>query len=177
MDNQQEILTDSEAGWLAGIIEGDGYITIITQKNAKVKRNSGLVVAPKIGITNQDGLIIERASDLFKKLGASGIWLVTEKAKDCSHKINADILHLSTARISACYKILIMILPHLAGQKAGRARLLLKFVESRLAHKHFPYNADELQIIKQFVEMYPTWRRNKGLEKFLNDYTPGTEGS
>lgn len=171
MDNQQEILIEADAGWLAGMIEGDGYITLITQKNADVKRNSGLVVAPKVGITNQDGLIIEKAVRLFKQLGASGTYLVTEKMNIPGRKLNADVLHLSTARLSAVYKILVSILPHLAGQKAGRARLLLEFVESRLLHKNAPYLPEEIMVIKRFVLTYPTWRRNKALEKFLNDYT------
>lgn len=174
--NPQGLLTDAEAGWLAGMIEGDGYITLAAQRAAKKKKDHGLVVHPVIGVVNNDALIVERARDLFLRLGADGVYVQDVGAKASYFAKSGPILRVSTSRLSACYKILSTILPHLAGQKAARARLLLDFVERRLSHRHCPYDAEEFTLIREFVTTQVATkgpRRNgSALLKFLNGHTP-----
>lgn len=176
--NPQETLTDGEAGWLAGIIEGDGYITMGMQLAAKKKKDRGLCVIPRIGVVNQDALIIERVREHFQRLCVDGIYVAEHGPTVHSYANSKGILTVSTSRLFGCVRILTTILPHLAGQKAARARLLLDFVERRSAHKYAPYTPEEVAVVRRFfaehVAAKGPRRNGKTMQRFLNDWTPDT---
>jgi hypothetical protein len=173
-DNPQETLTDAECGWLAGMIEGDGYISFTAQTAAQKKKDGGLVVMPKVGVTNTDALIIEKVKNLFDRLGGGSV--VNEcVGSPMSRKVAFDI---RTNKLLTCCRVLTVILPHLAGEKSARARLILDFVSSRLDHRHCPYTAEEFATIREFftnhVNAKGQQRSGKALMRFLRDYTPST---
>jgi len=176
-DNQQEIAKETEKAWLAGFLEGDGYITLSSQLASKKKKDSGLVVVPNIGFTNQDALLIERAKVICEKISGTGGW-INEIANNTAYKYpssNPTIINLSVRKFSACSKILEAIIPYLAGQKLARARLLLSFINRRLCHPRMPYDLDEVGIVKTFVETQINGknpRHGKTLRKFLRDFVP-----
>jgi len=176
--NPQEMLTDAEAGWLAGIIEGNGYITMGLQRAAKKKKDGGLCVLPRIGVVNQDALIIERVRAYFQRLCVDGIYLAEHGPRVDTYANAKGILTVSTSRLLGCVRILHAILPHLAGQKGARARLLLDFVERRSAHKYAPYTPEEVSLVRRFfvehVAPKGPRRNGKAMAQFLNDWTPDT---
>jgi len=173
--NQQKIVSDAEIGWLAGFLEGDGFITMSAQKAAKKKKDGGLVVVPKIGFCNSDALLIEKAKNICQKISGGGCWINESKCGTYPTS-TLTMLNLTVTRLSACQKILESIIPHLGGQKIARARLLLDFINKRLSHSHCPYDSDEIGLIKTFilnhVDKTKGPYRGKALLKFLNDYTP-----
>ncbi len=175
-ENQQVIVKETDKAWLAGFLEGDGYITMSSYLAAKKKKDSGLVVSPVIGFSNQDALLIERAKKICDALAGGGVWL-SENNKDFAYSYPSKyntVINLSVRRLSACSKILEALIPYLAGQKAARARLLLEFVNRRMSHPSQPYDSEEIGMVRTFVEEYVHTkgpRRGKTLRKFLRDHT------
>src|SRR5579863_6517286 len=68
MDNQQA--TDYELGWLAGILDGEGWIGFsITQKRSGT---GGSVFAKlEVRVNNTDKAIIDRTAEIMNKLGVN----------------------------------------------------------------------------------------------------------
>lgn len=173
-DNQQEIVTETEKAWLAGFLEGDGFITIGTTTAYKKIKENGRVLKAQIGFCNTDGLLIERAKSICGRIGNGGCY-VEESSNGSNFKaIRQTLITLRISRLSAVKSILNAIMPYMAGQKSGRAKLILEFVERRMSHPSQAYDMEEIGIVKTFVSEEMQRKgppRGKSLLKFLNDYT------
>ena len=176
-ENQQEI-TKEELAWLAGFLEGDGYITMSANKAAKKVTGSQMVVSPTIGFVNTDALLIDASKQIIDKIlegkGGHCQWQ-SQNSSNFSSKRKL-LITLTVNRLWSCQKLLEALIPYFKGEKLGRAKLILQFVNKRLAHKVAPYARDEIMIVGEFVKHYvnakgPKKRQGTGLNKFLNDYT------
>jgi len=65
MDNQQESsITQKDFGWLGGIIDGEGTITLVL----KERKNKTPIITPKLTIVNTDEKIINKVQEIYKYL-------------------------------------------------------------------------------------------------------------
>jgi ribosomal protein L32 len=145
MDNQQATLV--ELGWLAGIIDGEGYLGIQIEKNTHF-------VTPSMHICNTDEKIILRAKDILEKLGVTTYCRVQNKTYVPNHKV---VYKIQVKRHSSMVKILENVGEFLTGNKYQRGKLLLEFCKSRLEKhsngKSNPYSKRELEIIEEVIPL------------------------
>lgn len=141
MGNQQGTLTDAEAGWLAGVIDGEGSITLNVRKK-HWKGWQGVGVDLSIMLTNTDAGIIEKAVAIIEKLVGSQPYVYEGRTKElyradgrAYHNELVKLLQLNVAKMGHIRAVLMAIEPHLAGEKRSRARLALAFIERRLSRK------------------------------------------
>jgi len=153
MGNQQ--VTDCELGWLAGILDGEGHISMKTSK-FKNEIHCGI----EIGITNTSQELLKKVTDICSRLGVNMRWMskkIPERYFPC--------WTIATTKISHCYKILNPILTMLTS-KHDRANLLYSFCERRLllatkckndkiysANKN-SYASEDLWFFEEFKKLY-----------------------
>jgi hypothetical protein len=173
-DNQQEIVAETEKAWLAGFLEGDGFITIGTDTAYKKIKDNGRVLKAQIGFCNTDALLIEKTKSICSRIANGGCWIDESKNGSNFTKIRQPLMTMRISRLSGIKRILDAVIPYMAGQKVARARLILEFVERRMSHPSQAYNMEEIGIVKTFVFEEIQRKgppRGKALIKFLNDYT------
>ena len=152
MDNQQ--VTDYEFGWLAGIIDGEGHVSM-RYWNFRQKRHYTVEIA----ITNTSKELLEKVESICNRLGIGLHW--QQKA---TPKRNAPCWDVGTKRIVHCYKILSHILPLLTSKKP-KAELLFSFCKRRLGFAEqcrdngsdiarlFPYTEEDLYFFEEFKKL------------------------
>ncbi len=112
-DNQQRRL-DVRLGWLGGIIDGEGMITVM-------KRVNGCSFYPRISIANTNKNLINEASFIFNELGLayyiqSKTYFVGEK-----QRIKYELL---VNGIRRCIPVLQLVIPYLVAKKENAEKLL-----------------------------------------------------
>lgn len=159
MENQQERLLESELGWLAGIIDGEGSLTI----NVNSTHRS---VYPRVWISSSEKEILDKAAAILAKFGQkfSHKW----KQPKGNRRPHGYIVIITASRVR---KILTKLLPYLSS-KTNRAECLIEFCESRMKLPYgYPYTERELELQKNISKM-----QLKGGKKtssgIPNDYTP-----
>lgn len=170
MGNQQERF-ELELSWLAGIIEGEGWISLILYKNNQKKGNSTPAFTPCIGMCNTDMLIVDKVKHMFEKLGIKFRYQTRDKG------IGSDgIRRKKLAEISVVSKCNIRILanailPYMIGDKKNRVEKVLKFLDLRdskpRSGPNSSYGNEEFEIYKSLYTF-----TGKSRSKILNDYMP-----
>jgi hypothetical protein len=162
MDNPQ---VTKKLAWLAGIIDGEGTITI--RRNG---RNGGhnrkgdwkiMLLRPEISIANTNPLLINACSEILKE---NEIGHNIQEIEGKENRKTYWIIH--TAGFQRCKKMLDLIIEYLVG-KLPQAELMNKFYETRIAKRGLSvekrrYTKDDLRIANKI--------RN------LNDYTWNSQG-
>lgn len=144
LGNQQASVTEAELGWLAGIIDGEGYIGL--QIEWKTKRNEDRI-CPQIFISNCDEAIILRARDIMRKIGINPYIRATK----ANTRIRRDQYRLATKRYGVILRLLNILTPYLTGEKKERAELVREFCKIRLSTprqngRKKPHTKRELEI-------------------------------
>jgi hypothetical protein len=125
MDNQQ--VTQIEIGWLAGFVDGEGYIGISEYKT----RNHKVSYSCAIQVSNTDEAMILRAQKIIQKMGVNP-YIRThgygKRNKPKSKIVYVLIIH----RMNKIIPVLEIINSHLTGMKKERAELVLEYCQSRL---------------------------------------------
>ena len=171
MDNQQA--TDAELGWLAGIIDGEGWLGFtVMHRNGNAYKDlpahqTPLGVKVELKITNCDEEIIERSCEIAAKLGVN-LYRRTHKQLGPDRR---PVHECAMKHMTGMLKILPPLLPHLTGIKYQRAHLILRFIERRRANPGvervdydyskgsrgprtlFPYSVEELALIDACREL------------------------
>jgi len=153
-DNPQETVSEVEKGWLAGIIDGEGCIHI----DLDARGGSH----PYLTVTNSNKLIIEKAYDIWHRLGI-GCRIQTRG----SGRVNPvqDVQVIGYKRIKPA---LIAIMPYLVG-KADEALLLYRFVESRLARYNNHLTNEEKKLNREETELIFTLKDAKHLNRISSE--------
>ena len=125
MDNQQ--VTREEIGWLAGIIDGEGYLGLQFYKDKRKKHGYHMGISPSLHISNTDEKIILKSRDIMRKLDVNPYVRVQKANKS----IKKDNYRLQIHRMVKVEKILMVMLPYLTGTKQDRAKLVLEFIGNR----------------------------------------------
>lgn len=121
MDNQQATLSD--LGWLAGIIDGEGYLGLRKQW---VRRNSHPNIGPELHICNTDEAIVLKAARIMRELGVNA-YVRGTKAKG----VKKDVFKVQVKHFAKTIRLLTPLLPYLTGNKQERATLIIRFCELR----------------------------------------------
>jgi len=140
----------AKLAWLAGIVDGEGCITMFyhREKNGKGK------YCPTVSIVNNDVTIINEAIKITRGLGAN---FHVQERRQTNPKWNNGFA-LITRNMDYIKVTLEAILPYLIG-KRDKAGLLLEYVNKRITSgKHTPYDPlaeDYLKAIKQMGRQSP----------------------
>lgn len=177
-DNQQATPTEAEIAWLAGLIEGDGTLSLGAY--ARTEKT-----APKISTSvclySTDPALIAKAVELVSRLGL-GHYL-TERAQRPLLKAGGEGAYHSPDPMLGIYVknqqdaliLLTRLRPWLFGAKAVRADLMLKYLARRLArieaaggNTRIPLTRDDLNTVREFYEI-TRQGRSPAVERVLND--------
>lgn len=164
MDDSQAIC---KWAYLAGLILGDGFISMIPYSNHK-KSNSGFTaIRPLVCFTNEDATIIKSITDWYDENGIK-YYLETRNNQGLSKR---PIMTISVLRFDSVTLILQSLIPWLVGDKKARAELLLRYVsKERRGRREF--DPDDAEIIRAFLAVSPWARKGKSarLAEVLRDY-------
>ena len=145
MDNQQA--SQTEIGWLAGIIDGEGYLGLSVAKELRTKAPSQQVT-PMMHICNTDEAIILRTKDILNKLGIKGYCRVHNNY-GASRKV---VYKVQIKRQKALKVLLDCVGEHLTGNKKERAKLMLEYCNSRIQRyvkgTSCPHSNRELELVE-----------------------------
>lgn len=138
--NQQEMPNQAELGWLAGIIDGDGCISMnVRRKNWKGW--NGIGVDMNVYVVNTDGGIIEKTVGILRKLGIEPHLFenktvpLYKKDGGSYHNPEKTIISVNVTRMADIIRILTSIQPYLGGEKKHRASLIAQFIERRISRQ------------------------------------------
>ena len=171
MDNQQERFELCLA-WLAGILEGEGWVSLALVKSNQKNGSSTPAFQPNIGMVNCDFeimneviRILEQLQITFRKnhrkafIGSDGI--------SRKEKIEVSITLHQHIR-----KFINIIVPYMIGAKKNRCLKLIEYLDIRATKprcgKAAKYGQEEYSIYKS---MYAYKGKRSTRSKILNDYT------
>lgn len=119
-------LTQTELGWLAGIVDGEGSISLSKLKN---KDYGSFVVHVVLCYNNDDGILDEvqrlvpfTARRTTTRKGSDSRGIVTKR----------DVYMVSTTSHRGAYEVLRVLLPYLHGRKRISALRVWEFVQSKV---------------------------------------------
>lgn len=179
-ENQQQI-TETDKAWLAGFIEGDGSISMgFHLVNAKKSSSQKFACKPTISVHNTDALLIEKALCLFQQIANKTPYVQDNIGNYKGSTL--DVISLKLMGMACVLQVLKVIYPYLYGSKAGKARMMITFIEHRLekerqrgtSGKFTPgYDLEDIIIMKWFYEHTEPKgeKRNKAIGEMLRDYT------
>lgn len=159
MENQQA--TEAQKGWLAGIIDGEGCLSMRVYRRKKGTWRSSVFV--RIDNTNKD--IIEEASHIMKLMQIPHH--VCLRSRTVSDK---PVYQITIQGLLRCSNILPKIKPYLVG-KRKQLDLLLSFINRRVNHNKLYavgktyYTQEDINDIQEIRKLN---KRGLGV---LNDYT------
>jgi len=123
--------------YLAGFIDGEGYLSVVTHSDTRTKR--GFTLQPVIAIGSVDKIILDEISKV-----TTGKFQSRKKQKNNKQLYALYIQDLEGIRL--CLK---QILPYLIVKKQ-QATLLNEYVTLRLKNKNKGYSYRELEIATLF---------------------------
>ena len=129
MDNQQA--TKAELGWLAGIIDGEGYLGMSVEAEHNYREGHQTrqhSIKIEIKVTNCDPAIVVRTAEIMQKLGVNPYIRQPAMPKNTNHNVYFEA---SIKRMAPVKRILDAVLPYLVGSKLERASIILQFIQLR----------------------------------------------
>jgi hypothetical protein len=108
-------MTDIEAAWLAGLLEGEGYFQI-----TKPRPHHPTQVVIRLAMTDKD--VVEKAARLLNNIP------VNEKAKTTERK---TIYAISLSKRDEVEKILLQILPFMGSRRSKKINECLEVIKER----------------------------------------------
>lgn len=182
-DNRQEIGKVADLGWLAGIVDGEGSITmLVSERPAKSGRKQSLRIQVRVIIGNADAGIISKVVRILDDLGI-GKYVKSERPKPVSINGWSAYKQLTTVYVEGLERVRLLLttlLPHLVGGKLERAVAALKFLNSRLAYaeerkaaKNLSYTQEDVENILAFLKL-TRCKTIEHLSKVLNEHTRET---
>jgi len=175
-DNQQEI---GLVAWLAGIIDGEGTISLTISRRAS---NSQMIrTNPKVLVSNTDEAIIQQCLKAFSVIGV-GNYQRTDRhpaGMICGTMVKKfkPVTVLEVCGFKRVRVLLAAVRPYLVGEKAVRADLLMKFIQGRIGYAEASKSAQNLAYRQEDVDNALAFLRitkSKQIEhiaKILNEHT------
>jgi len=169
MGNQQERF-DLDLAWLTGIIEGEGWISLIYYKSNQKNGNHTPALMGNIGVTNCDFIIMEKVKSILDALDIKHRYNFRKAAVGSDGISRKAKIELSVTSQKPLRKLANIILPFMVGEKKNRVIKLLEFLDIRQRRgksgKASKYGKEEFTLYK---EMYTY--KGKSRSKILNDLT------
>jgi len=190
MDNQQEsnttdLVSASDLAWLAGIIEGEGSMTLDVKPPRSGRRSARFDLV----ICNTDTALIEACLEIIDKMKVAHY--INERSQPPFYRgENGDLklreerksaLYIHIRKLSSVAIILGQLLPYFRGDKKHKANVMMRFVTARLRKNEMshnaPYDSEDWMTIIEFYKApggsyRVSKRRIKEVETILRDYTP-----
>ena len=135
--------SDFDLGYLAGMIEGEGSISIQAQGKGKY--------APTVMVTsNTDKEVVKHVMEILDRAGFKAYMVTNQKGRGRRKPVEVVIIK----GITYVYPFLKKIKPYIKGRKREIASLVIKFCESRipkayLRNKSRKYSKEELDIVER----------------------------
>lgn len=129
-------VTDFEVGWLAGLIDGDGTISVYVRQPSPHHKSRAGAIIPHITITNCNPDLVECLHDLLNRIGVGHhiVWRKAERhyPSEGGHPIKRreDIAHISMHGMKRVEKALDVVGNFLIGKKP-QALLVREFIRYR----------------------------------------------
>ena len=121
--------TDFEIGWLAGIVDGEGWLglSVSSRPSAANQPVERLIFArPELRIGNTDPAIIDRAIDILRKIG------INPYRRSVMPPGKRRLMHeCSCKHMTGVGTVLHVIHEQLTGNKQERSSLILEFIALR----------------------------------------------
>lgn len=174
--NQQ--VTDREIGYLAAMIEGEGTIALNLRKKSWNGWN-GWGADVRIVVANTDSGIIQKCANILENMGIRPFIHTYDRKGMGKNGQWKDCVQIGVSKISEAYKLLILVIPELAGDKKHKAELIVTFLERRMARKgqrsakggQSWYDEQDWENLKEVYKY-----SDKSLpDGFLRDYTRSSE--
>ena len=135
--NQHGTPNLAELGWLAGILEGEGSISLVVRKKSW-NGWQGVGVDLNVSFVNTDGFIIEKVVSLLRQIIGSEPH-VQGHAPSRIHKadgtyyqnVGKTVLYVGVSKMAKIKMLLEALIPHMVGEKSARARLMIDFITRR----------------------------------------------
>jgi hypothetical protein len=137
-------VSNVDLGWFAGIIDGEGSITIVVHTGEHLPD-----FTPKLIVNNTSQELMEKFREIFYRIG--GKWEKIYTNKRPLKKGGHCRYEFFCSDMAALRKTLQKILPHLTA-KRQQAKLMLEFIRNKQAHK-YGYTQQEIDIIKKLREL------------------------
>ena len=158
--------------WLAGILEGEGWVSLCLVKSNQKNGKCTTAFSPTIGMVNCDFLIMNevcRLLDSFDIRYAKQIRPAYVGTDGSKRKPKFEIC----IRIhSEVRKFIEIIQPYMIGEKKDRCSHIINFLDIRAnkpkVGKNSKYGMEEYNIYKQ---LYSYKGQRSSRSKILNDYT------
>jgi hypothetical protein len=125
--------TDSEIGWLAGIIDGEGSVVMGISKYKDRRGNETEYFITRLAVSNTEKTIIDKCASIIERLGCS-IYHCKEKTKHPTHGNvgNKKVTVLAITGFDSLLAILPVVIPHMYSYKKRRAELMLDYIKLRV---------------------------------------------
>lgn len=150
--NQQERL--SSLYWLAGFLEGEGWITFAIQNQRKTRRGKTRII-PRIGVLNTEYVFIERAKTILTSLGIG--CYIHERENGCERNpIHRSVKSLEINGVKRVSKLLIQILPFMTegARKKEVGKLVLEYCQRRLLlDKNYSADVQEFSYVERVRDL------------------------
>lgn len=137
--------TEVERAWLAGIIDGEGSISLFHNQ----EKNGSDKIKPVINFVNTDLGIVNEAIKILKNLDCS-VYIIkrNQSKKNKNHK---DVIEVKCTNIPNIKIWLEAIEPYLKGEKKHKAQILLRYVTRRsekFTQGDYSYDEDDWSALK-----------------------------
>ena|SRR3990167_1393045 len=187
-ENQQVRPTEAELGWLAGIIEGEGSLTMYVRKKVWNGWN-GIGVDLAITIVNTDAAIIQKCKRIIEALDCS-TFLFERKSvpvykKDGTAYLNPlkTPLVINVSKMSHMLTVISAIYPYMFGEKKKRAELISEFIQRRMNRLGLRsktegkawYDKRDWELVTQFYKI-TGGKLNPEVVSYLNEHTLSPKG-
>lgn len=173
MDNQQERF-EKRMSWLAGIIEGEGWITLMRRLVHQKNKKKTICFTPNIGMTNCDKFIVNEVKNLFDSLNLHYRFQTRIGKIGSDGILRKTRFEISIASMRDIKTLANRILPYMIGEKKNRVHKLFEYfdVRERKGKKgpNSKYGYEEEKIYKELYSY-----KGKSQSKILNDYTPNMQ--
>ena len=141
-DNQQEssLLKERRLGWFAGIIDGEGTITIRVQN----RKNQSTILTPVVSMINTDKLLIDTYIEILKEFDIPHWVTYYEPTKNWKPRWSVQI-----GGIKRCKKALPIFKDYLVSKKE-LAEIVLSWCNSRINElgKRTYYSEKDIEIVR-----------------------------
>lgn len=135
-------MTMIDKKYIAGFIDGEGYISIVKHKDTRLKR--GYTLFPIFRITNSDKIALLEINEFIKgKIKSNGI------SKNKEHK---QVYRIEVIELRRIRDILREILPYLIIKKP-QAQLMYDFCNKRLDYESRNYTDDDFKFPELFSKL------------------------
>jgi intein/homing endonuclease len=108
-------MSDTEAAWLAGLLEGEGYFQI-----TKPRHHHPTQVLIRLSMTDKD--VVEKAARLLNNIP------INQKARTTERK---TIYAISLSKRDEVEKILLQILPYMGSRRSQKINECLEVIKER----------------------------------------------